>query len=319
MEYLVQTKGLTKKYGHKAAIDDVHLHVKEGEVYGLIGRNGAGKTTIMRILSGLSNATSGSYSLFGKEGKQMREEMCKVGVLIEAPGLYPKLSAYDNLRAKCLAMGKDNKKYIQDLLELVGLSDTGKKKAGSFSLGMRQRLGIALSLIGDPKLIILDEPINGLDPQGIVDVRQMLANLRDERHITIMISSHILDELGKLADSYGIIDRGKLIDEFTTEELHKRSGDFTVVRTDNNEKTLGIIRQMGIGEANIEPEGVIRFRGELDRSHNLVKKLIEQDIFVKEVRIESFSLEEYYLSVTKEGGEQNAESAEDGSVQTQKN
>lgn len=318
MDCIIETHHLTKKYGHKLAANDVNIRIRAGEIYGLIGRNGAGKTTIMRILSGLSNPTSGSYALFGKEGKELRREMHKVGVLIEAPGIYPKLSAYDNLRVKALAMGKDDKKYLDGLLELVGLPDVGKKRVGSFSLGMRQRLGIALALIGDPQLIILDEPINGLDPQGIVDVRQMLAKLRDERHITIMISSHILDELGKLADAYGIIDQGTLIDEFTTDELQRRSGSFTLIRTDDNQKALTVIHQMGLTEVTVDSDGTLRLQEELNRQRNVVKRLVESDVFVKEVRMESFSLEDYYLTVTKEGGKPDGESGEDGSVQAKK-
>lgn len=318
MDCIIETHHLTKKYGHKLAANDVNIRIRAGEIYGLIGRNGAGKTTIMRMLSGLSNPTSGSYALFGKEGKELRREMHKVGVLIEAPGIYPKLSAYDNLRVKALAMGKDDKKYLDGLLELVGLPDVGRKGVGSFSLGMRQRLGIALALIGDPQLIILDEPINGLDPQGIVDVRQMLAKLRDERHITIMISSHILDELGKLADAYGIIDQGTLIDEFTTDELQRRSGSFTLIRTDDNQKALTVIRQMGLTEVTVDSDGTLRLQEELNRQRNVVKRLVESDVFVKEVRVERFSLEDYYLTVTKEGGKPDGESGEDGSVQAKK-
>lgn len=303
MDYIITTHELTKKYGNKAAADNININIREGEIYGLIGRNGAGKTTVLRMLSGLSNPTSGEFTLFGKERSKAKEEMKKIGVLIEAPGIYPKLNAYDNLRVKCIALGKDNPSYINELLELVGLKDTGKKRVGAFSLGMRQRLGIALALIGDPKLIILDEPINGLDPQGIVDVRKILAYLRDEKKITIMISSHILEELGKLADSYGIINNGKLIDEFTTEELHARTGLYTLINTDDNKKALEIITSMKIEKAELDNDGMIRIKEELDRSKNVVKALVEKDVFVKEVRQSNMSLEDYYLSVT--GGESN--------------
>ena len=156
MEYVLTTDKLTKVYGKKAAVKEVDLKIGKGEIYGLIGRNGAGKTTIMRMLSGLSAPTSGSFSLFGKSGAEVKKELKNVGVLIEDPGIYPKMNAYDNLRVKCIALGCYRPEYINGLLELVDLADTGKKKVGSFSLGMRQRLGIALALAGDPKLIILD-------------------------------------------------------------------------------------------------------------------------------------------------------------------
>jgi len=304
MNYLIQTHGLTKKYRSKIAVDHIDLNIKEGEIYGLIGKNGAGKTTVMRMLSGLSNPTEGSYSLFGKEGHELHSEMRNVGVLIEAPGIFPKLSAYDNLKMKCLAMGCDSKAYIEGLLELVGLADTGKKRVGAFSLGMRQRLGIALALAGDPALIILDEPINGLDPQGIADIRNTLSVLRSEKHITIMISSHILEELEKLADTYGIINEGKLIDEFTTEDLHNKSGNYTMIATDDNEKAAGLISEMGI-EGITQNGRYLRLPQKLDKDINVVKYLVQKDIFVREVREEFFSLEDYYLSVTKEGGNNN--------------
>ncbi|MBQ5744766.1 MAG: ATP-binding cassette domain-containing protein, partial [Ruminococcus sp.] len=227
MGFILTTTNLTKTYGKKDAAKDINIHVREGEIYGLIGRNGAGKTTVMRVISGLSKATSGSYELFG-------ENKFGVGVLIESPGIYPTMSAEENIRLKCIALGCNNRDYIQSLLKTVGLENTAQKPAGSFSLGMRQRLGIALALVGDPKMIVLDEPINGLDPQGIVEVRKTLERLKNEKGITIMISSHILDELSKLADSYGIIHEGRLLDEFTTEELTDRCGRYVTVRTDDN-------------------------------------------------------------------------------------
>ncbi len=172
MEYILETSNLTKVYGQKEAAKDVNLHIQQGQIYGLIGRNGAGKTTIMRMISGLSRPTRGSYSLFGKTGMAMQKQLKNVGVLIEHPGLYPRLSAYENVKIKCIGMGIKPKGYVESLLKTVGLENTDAKKgAGSYSLGMRQRLGIALALVGDPKLIVLDEPINGLDPQGIVEVR----------------------------------------------------------------------------------------------------------------------------------------------------
>lgn len=303
MEYIMTTQNLTKKYGEKAAAKDINIHIREGEIYGLIGRNGAGKTTIMRMLSGLSNPTEGSFSLFGKTGKDALKEMKNVGVLIEHPGLYPNMTAYENLRLKAIAMGCDNKKYIDEVLELIGLTDARDKKAKSFSLGMRQRLGIGLALIGDPKIIILDEPINGLDPQGIVEVRKMLEKLRDEKKITIMISSHILDELGKLADSYGIIHEGNLVDEFTVDELHKRCGCYIAVNTDDNNSAIELIKSNGFDDVEIDENGFIRVNDRLEDVQLLVKMLVEKDLVPKHVTVKDISLEDYYLSVT--GGSEN--------------
>ena len=305
MEYILQTHDLTKTYGKKDACKDINISIREGEIYGLIGRNGAGKTTIMRMISGLSNPTSGSYALFGKEGAEMRKMMNKVGVLIEHPGLYPKLSAKENIKIKCIAMGVDkSQEYIDGLLKIVGLENVSNKKgAGEFSLGMRQRLGIALALVGDPSMIILDEPINGLDPQGIVEVRHTLERLRDEKGMTIMISSHILDELGKLADSYGIIHEGRLLDQFTAEELGHRCGEFVSVNTNNNENAMEVLGKAGFTQLSIDNNGMIRVSEQLENTPAMAKAIVNAGLDLKELFIKNISLEDYYLNVT--GGEHN--------------
>lgn len=295
MGYILTTNNLTKTYGKKDAAKDINIHVREGEIYGLIGRNGAGKTTVMRVISGLSQATSGSYELHGNN-------KFGVGVLIESPGIYPNMSAEENIRLKCIAMGCNKRSYINNLLETVGLENTGKKNAGSFSLGMRQRLGIALALVGDPKMIVLDEPINGLDPQGIVEVRQTLERLKEDKGITIMISSHILDELGKLADSYGIIHEGQLIDEFTTEDLKERCGQYVKIKTDDNDRAISEIKKMGY-RASIDSENAIRVENAIHDTIAINKQLVSNGIGVTELYIKNISLEDYYLSVT--GGNHN--------------
>lgn len=296
MDYILTSDKLTKTYGQKDAAKDVSLHIRQGDIYGLIGRNGAGKTTVMRVISGLSKPSSGSYQLHG-------ENKIGVGVLIESPGIYPNMSAEENLRLKCIALGCYSKEYVKRLLEIVGLENTGKKNAGSFSLGMRQRLGIGLALVGDPKLIVLDEPINGLDPQGIVEVRKTLERLRDEKGITIMISSHILDELSKLATAYGIIHEGKLLDEFTTEELAERCGQYVNIRTDNNDRAVALLRQMNCGSVSVDHENCIRVEGAIDNTVAINKALVDAGVGVKEIFIKNISLEDYYLSVT--GGNHN--------------
>ena len=299
MDYILTTDNLTKKYGEKVAAGDINIHIREGEIYGLIGRNGAGKTTIMRVISGLARPTSGSYYIHDDAKKG-------IGILIESPGIYSKRTAFDNLRIKCIAMGCYSKEYVESLLKLVGLANTGNKKAGEFSLGMRQRLGIALALVGEPKLIILDEPINGLDPQGIAEVRETLEKLRDERGITIMISSHILDELGKIADSYGIINEGKLIDEFTREELARRCGRYVLVNTDNNEKAAEIIKGIGFVNVSITNDDRIRLddTDAMERTAEINKALVGAGLAVSEIYTANISLEDYYLKRT--GGKNNA-------------
>ena len=295
MEFILTTENLTKKYGEKVAAGNINIRIREGEIYGLIGRNGAGKTTIMRMISGLSKPTSGSYTYHG-------DNKTGIGVLIESPGIYPKRSAFDNLKIKCIAKNCYTKEYVDGLLETVGLADTGKKPAGSFSLGMRQRLGIALALTGNPKLIVLDEPINGLDPQGIAEIRQTLEKLRDEKGITVMVSSHILDELGKIADSYGIINQGVLIDEFTNEELIRRCGKYINIVTNDNNKALDVIRSMGIDTVSITGN-CVRVDEGIERAAEINRTLVNGGIDVHELHVSNISLEDYYFSLT--GGNRN--------------
>ena len=300
MSFIMQTQNLTKTYGTKDAAKDININIREGEIYGLIGRNGAGKTTIMRMISGLSNPTSGTYSLFGKTGSEMKKMMNKVGVLIENPGLYPKLSAQENIKIKCIGMGVDSsKEYVNNLLDLVGLPDVSpKKKSGEFSLGMRQRLGIALALVGEPSMIILDEPINGLDPQGIVEVRHTLERLSKEKGITIMISSHILEELSKLANSYGIINEGHLIEQFTSEELHSRCGQFVTIKTSDNDAAIKALNSAGITMTSIDEDGHIRVSEKLDESDLMASAIVKAGVPLKELFITNVSLEDYFISLT---------------------
>lgn len=220
MEFVIQTRDLCKKYGKFNALTDLSINIPKGAIYGMVGRNGAGKTTLIRILTGLNNPTSGEYSIFGVKNtdKKLHEVKRKMGAVVETPSLHPEMSARDNLiqQNKALGIGNDN---VDGILRLVGLANTGKKKAKDFSLGMRQRLGIAFSLVGDPDFLVLDEPINGLDPQGIMEVREMILRLNKEKGITILISSHILDELSRLATHYGFIEQGRIIKEMSAEEL----------------------------------------------------------------------------------------------------
>ena len=218
-DYLLCTRGLTKRFGHHHAVDHVDLHIPKGAIYGFIGRNGAGKTTCLKMISGLSKPTEGEIEIFGYSGRELEHMRSRIGCLIEAPGLYENMTAYENLKTKCLFCGIHKKGYIEDILETVGLGDTGKKKAKHFSLGMKQRLGIAIALAGNPDFLILDEPVNGLDPQGIIEVRELILKLNREKGITFLISSHILDELSRLATHYGFIDSGHMVKEMSAAEL----------------------------------------------------------------------------------------------------
>lgn len=218
MEYILQTDNLSKVYGTKTVLDHVSIHVPKKSIYGLVGKNGAGKTTLMRIICGLTQQSQGSYTLLEKTNDDtMRNNM---GMLIEKPGIYENMTALENLRYFSLLFGIRSQDHHR-ILEMVGLQNAGKKKAGQFSLGMKQRLGIAIALLGNPDFLILDEPINGLDPEGVYEMRKMLATLNREQGTTILIASHILSELHKLATDYAIIDGGRLIDEFSKDTLER--------------------------------------------------------------------------------------------------
>ena len=298
MEYILTTDNLTKIYGEKRAADAISLHIKKGDVYGLIGRNGAGKTTILKMICGLSCPTSGSVTFAGKTGAALSREMNKIGSLIETPGLFPKMSAYQNIKIKCILCGKNDDKYIKSLLKQVGLENVGNKPAQSFSLGMKQRLGIALALVGDPEFIVLDEPINGLDPQGIAEMREIIHNLSKKRGMTVIVSSHILDELAKVADAFGIINDGKLIDEFTSQELNLRCGKYVLLKTGNLEKTRKVLADQGITEYDVLENGDIRVSKEIEDTSKLIATLVGKGVAVYELATVQSTLEQYYLNRT---------------------
>lgn len=298
MDYILTTDNLTKKYGEKRAADAVSLHIKKGDVYGLIGRNGAGKTTILKMICGLSSPTSGTVSFLGKTGEQLSDEMHKIGSLIETPGLFPKMSAYQNIKMKCILYGKDNDDYIKSLLKQVGLENVGSKPVQSFSLGMKQRLGIALALVGDPEFIVLDEPINGLDPQGIAEMREIIRRLSKECGMTLIVSSHILEELEKVADSFGIINNGKLIDEFTSAELEERCSRYIMLKVGNVDESLKVLADNGVDKCEVTEEGIIKITGEVGDTSKLIASLVGAGVSVYELASIQGTLEQYYLNST---------------------
>lgn len=221
MEYVLTTDHLCKNYGHFKALNQCSMHVPRGAIYGFVGKNGAGKTTLIRLICGLQRPTSGSYRLYGSENtdKKILEAQRRIGAVVETPSIYLDMTAEENMKEQYYVLGLPSFEGIPQILKLVGLEDAGKKKAKDFSLGMRQRLGIAIALAGKPDLLVLDEPTNGLDPQGIVEMRELILKLNRERQITVLISSHILDELSRLATHYGFIDKGTIVKEITAEEL----------------------------------------------------------------------------------------------------
>ncbi len=304
MEYLLSTDNLTKQYKQQKAVNNVSIHVRQGAIYGLIGRNGAGKTTLMRMLSGLSAPTAGSFSLFGKNASQTRTITNRVGALVESPGVYADMSAYGNLHAKCLALGVRDKNTEQKLLQTVGLADTGKKPVGKFSLGMKQRLGIALALIGDPDLVILDEPINGLDPQGIAEMRNTIERLNREKGITFIISSHILGELAKFATSYGIIHEGRLLEELSMEELLEKCSHRIILNTVTAPEACTELERLGITRYKVTDKTTVEIYERLNEIPALTAALCAAGVSVNGIQLRQQELEDFFLGLT--GGIQNA-------------
>ncbi len=235
MEYVLRTKSLTKKFGSKIAVNAVDMNVAKGDIYGFIGRNGAGKTTAMKLILGLLNATEGEIELFG--GEPLEKARGRIGSLIEAPGIYKNCTAYENMKRFSIIYGGTDEDIAQ-LLKFVGLENTGNKKAGRFSLGMKQRLGMAIAMLGNPEFLILDEPINGLDPEGIKDVRNAVLNLNEQKGVTFLISSHLLDELAKIVTRYGIINNGVLTEEISAEDLNAMCESGLKVRVDDVGKAI---------------------------------------------------------------------------------
>jgi len=221
MEYVLKTNALSKQYGKFKALDGLSMNVPKGAIYGFVGRNGAGKTTLIRLICGLQSPTSGEYALYGVDSrdKKIGKVRRRMGAVVETPSIYLDMTAEENLKQQALILGLPNYDEIPEILQFVGLANTGKKHARKFSLGMKQRLGIAVALVGNPDFLVLDEPVNGLDPQGIIEIRELILKLNRERQITVLISSHILDELSRLATHYGIIDHGCMVKELSAEEL----------------------------------------------------------------------------------------------------
>lgn len=296
--YLLQTVCLTKRYGRQNAVDNLSLNIEKGSIYGLIGRNGAGKTTFMKMISGLAKPTSGDIRLFGRDSGESSTQQSRIGALIEAPGIYDDMTAFDNMKMKAIAMGVYNKEKINELLTLVGLADTGKKKAGKFSLGMKQRLGIAMSMIGTPDLLILDEPINGLDPQGIIEIRNVIAKLNREYEITIIISSHILDELARIATHYAIINEGRLVLELPKDELLAKCTECIEIKSDAIKEVCVVLEEMGFRDYEVYEDGAMRVNNCCDKVGEINMELTKRGITIRSISVKQESLEEFFVNIT---------------------
>lgn len=297
-EYVVETKNLTKQYRKKVAVNEVNMKVKKGAIYGLIGRNGAGKTTIMKMISGLATPTDGEVVLFGGE-KDKNFSYKRLGVLIEAPGLYPGMSAYDNLKCKAICLGIANyDEEINSLLEIVGLLDVKKKKVKTYSLGMKQRLGIAMSMLASPDLLVLDEPINGLDPQGIAEVRDLILKINKEKNVTIIISSHILEELIKIVTDITIMHEGVIIEEMTKEEFLEKCKEKLEIIVDDVDKAATIIEEFGIRNYKVVSKEKIQIFEGLDNTSKVNSELVKKGVEVKSMILSNEGIEDYFIGLT---------------------
>lgn len=297
--YAIETNNLTKKYKNKTVVDKVNLFVPEGSIFGFVGENGAGKTTIMRLLTGLSEPSGGSYKLFdvSNTDRKIYEIRSHISAIVESTSLIPTMNAMENLKFAYLYLGLSQEIDFNQLLKTVGLIDVGNKKVKDYSLGMRQRLGIALALLNEPRLLLLDEPMNGLDPEGIAELRELLINL-NKKGITILISSHILSELEKIATHYGILSHGRLIKTITSEELHndvRKSKQFVFKQIDGIEKVLKLEK---IKEYKITNNTLTIFN-EFDLS-SLINSLVKNNYNIIDIISKDESIEDYYLSLLKE-------------------
>lgn len=294
--FILRTFGVTKIYKKLTVLDKVNMSIKKGQIYGLIGLNGAGKTTLMRVISGLTLIDSGSIELFGESNTdKIQKERRRMGCLIETPALHYYKTVYENLEIERLHKGIPGKESVEKVLSLVNLSNFKNKKIKDLSLGMKQRLGIAMALLGNPEFLVLDEPISGLDPIAIIETRELLKKLNKEAGVTILISSHILEELYQLVNCYGIIHKGKLIEQITDKELEEKCKRFLHIKVDNSAKAAVILNtKLSTSSFNILPNNIIRLYDYVDSSEIVSKAFAREGVLVKELMPMGDSLEDYF-------------------------
>ncbi|THF79566.1 ABC transporter ATP-binding protein [Cohnella fermenti] len=295
-EYVLRTHRLVKAYKNQLALDDVNLNIRQGSIYGFIGQNGAGKSTLMKLVTGMAFPTSGTIELFGESGdKELVRARRRMGVAIENPALFPQLTAKENLEIHRLQRGIPGKECIRRVLELVGLEGTGRKTARNFSLGMKQRLALAVALLGDPEFLVLDEPTNGLDPVGVVEMRELLQKLNRETGITILISSHILSELHLLASHYGIIHRGRLLEELTLDELQKQCRQYIHIKVDSPELAASVLEQeLATTKFEVLADGTIQLFEHLGRPSRVSGALAAAGLAIEQFMPMGEALESYF-------------------------
>ncbi|MGL4740024.1 MAG: ATP-binding cassette domain-containing protein [Sarcina sp.] len=298
-EVVLKTHDLTKKYGEQLSNNKINITVKKGDIYGLIGKNGAGKTTLMRLITGLAYKTSGEIELFGKSTeKEINDSRSMIGSLIETPAFYPNMTATENLEISRLYRNIAGNEGTLEVLKLVGLEDAGKKKFKNFSLGMKQRLGIANALLGNPKVLILDEPINGLDPMGIVEIRELIKKLNREKDMTVIISSHILGELSELATCYGIISDGVLLEEISEEALSEKCKQYIEINAKEKETVVAILeKDLGIIDYKVLEGNFIKIFSNLDDVAMINAELSKRGVLIESIRVKGETLEEYFVEL----------------------
>ena len=298
-ECVLATQGLTKRYGQRTVVDHVSMTLEKGQIYGLVGRNGAGKTTIIRMVTAQTPATSGEIRLFGEtEPAALNRARARTGAMVEIPSFYPYLTARDNLEYYRLQRGIPGSRVVDEALEAVRLTDTGKKKFKHFSLGMKQRLGLALALMNRPELLLLDEPINGLDPEGIVEFRNLLLDLSRRLEITILISSHILSELSALATCYGFLDRGHLLEEISAQALHEKCRACLEIRVEDPSAASQVLEtRLGLRDYEVLPGGVMRLYAGMEDPGLVTRVLVEAGVPLTAVESKGANLEDYFLNL----------------------
>lgn len=291
-KYVIETNNLTKVYGNKTVLDHVSLHVARGDIYGFIGKNGAGKTTLMKLLLGMSQPTEGTINLFGTDKLNLARH--HIGSLIEEPALYKSCTAAENLRRFAILANADASQ-VDDILRFVGLGDVGSKKVGKFSLGMKQRLGIAIAMLGNPDLLILDEPINGLDPEGIKEIRDLLLRLSREQGVTILVSSHLLDELAKITTRYGIINQGRLVEEISAADLLKQCQQKLHIVTDQPAVAAKLIKKVASKAKITANENSLDVAGEKLDSAKVNQELVKGGVNVESITFAADNMEDYFI------------------------
>ncbi|WP_434304996.1 ABC transporter ATP-binding protein [Clostridium botulinum] len=298
-EYILKTTNLSKRYKKDFAVNNLNISIKRGDIYGFIGENGAGKTTFIRMITGLVYPTSGEIKLFSKEeGDELGNVRKRIGALIERPAFYPYMTAYENLEAFRIEKGIPGKECIDKTLKSVGLYEDKNKKLKNFSLGMKQKLALAIALLGDPEFLILDEPINGLDPMGIKEIRELLKKLNKEKNITMLISSHILGELYQLANCYGIIHKGKLMEQITLKELDEKCKRNLSIKVDDVNKAVTILEtELSTNNFKVLPDGTIKLYDYVDNSRLVSSTLTKQNIIIDQIMPNESNLEEYFINL----------------------